>query len=78
MKGFQGGYNVNIFQTTPLKIYHPPFVAATDNSKGEIVYFSWKSSSALPHTCIPIVFQPVNFNNTPRIYGVLNNFLQSH
>jgi NTE family protein len=82
----QGLFNMNSFE----KMYYEYFpnnsfsslniplnVAATDILKGEIVYFSTGnlSQALMASSCIPVVFQPVNFGNTYYVDGgVLNNF----
>lgn len=77
MKGFQGIYQEYFPNNTFEDLNTPLFVAATDILKGEIVYFSSGNlAQALQASaCIPLVFQPVNFNNTLYVDGgVINNF----
>jgi NTE family protein len=52
-------------------------VTATDILKGELVYFSSGnlSQSLMASSCIPMLFQPVQYKNTLFVDGgVLNNF----
>ena len=55
----------------------PLYVAATDILKGETVYFSSGnlSKSIMASSCIPILYQPMSFENSLYVDGgVLNNF----
>lgn len=55
----------------------PIIISATDLLNGESVYFSSGNLSQclLASSCIPVIFQPVNFNNTYYVDGaVLDNF----
>lgn len=55
----------------------PLYVAATDILKGQTVYFSSGNLAAavMASSCIPIVFQPLNYQDTVFVDGgVLNNF----
>ena len=77
MKGFETIYS-EYFPTNSFSDLHIPlFIAATDILKGEIVYFSLGdlSQSLMASSCIPVVFQPVNYNGTYYVDGgVLDNF----
>ncbi len=82
----QGLFSMNPFE----KIYNqyfpknsiddlniPLFISATDILKGELVYFSSGNlaKALLASSCIPLVFQPVSYNDTLFVDGgVLNNF----
>jgi NTE family protein len=54
-------------------------VTATDILKGELVYFSSGnlSQSLMASSCIPMLFQPVQYKTLFVDGGVLNNFLQN-
>lgn len=55
----------------------PIIISATDLLNGESAYFSSGSLSQclLASSCIPVIFQPVHFNNTYYVDGgVLDNF----
>lgn len=77
MKGFEKMYQTYFPNNSFDDLKIPLHVAATDILKGETVYFSSGnlSQALMASSCIPIVFQPVNFNNTYYVDGgVLNNF----
>ena len=77
MKGFHDIY-LECFPTNSfedLKI--PLYVAATDILKGELVYFSSGnlSQALMASSCMPLLFQPVSYNNSLYVDGgVINNF----
>jgi NTE family protein len=77
MKGFHDIYK-EYFPTDSFEDLNIPlYVAATDILKGESVYFSSGnlSQSLMASSCIPMLFQPVNYKNTLFVDGgVLNNF----
>ncbi len=77
MKGFEKMYQT-YFPTNSFEALNIPLhIAATDILKGETVYFSTGnlSMALMASSCIPVVFQPVNFNGTYYVDGgVLNNF----
>jgi NTE family protein len=79
MKGFHDIYrNFSTDTFEDLKI--PLYVTATDILKGELVYFSSGnlSQSLMASSCIPMLFQPVQYKDTLFVDGgVLNNFLQN-
>jgi len=55
----------------------PLYIATTDILKAEVVYFSSGNlaKAIMASSCIPLVFQPVEHNNTMYVDGgVLNNF----
>jgi NTE family protein len=77
MKGFQGIYHEYLNDNTFEDLNIPLYVTATDILKGELVYFSSGnlSQSLMASSCIPLVFQPVSFNDSLYVDGgVLNNF----
>ncbi|HEY4618644.1 MAG TPA: patatin-like phospholipase family protein [Flavobacterium sp.] len=77
MKGFQNLYQECFPNDTFEDLNIPLFVAATDILKGEIVYFSSGNlSKALrASSCIPLLFQPVNYKDTLFVDGgVIDNF----
>lgn len=77
MKGFEKMYQEYFPNNTFDDLQIPLYVAATDILKGEVVYFSSGnlSQSLMASSCIPIVFQPLHFNDTYYVDGgVLNNF----
>lgn len=77
MKGFEKMYQSYFPNNSFSDLQIPLYVTATDILKGEMVYFSSGnlSQALMASSCIPVVFQPVHFNNTYYIDGgVLNNF----
>ena len=77
MKPFEKIYNQYFSKKTINDLNIPLFITATDILKGELVYFSSGnlSQALMASSCIPLVFQPVSFNNTLYVDGgVLNNF----
>lgn len=82
----QGVFAMNAFESLFLKYFPnnnfeelqiPLYAAATDILKGETVYFHSGNltQAIMASSCIPIIFQPMNFED--RLYvdgGVLNNF----
>lgn len=77
MKGFEKMYQEYFPNNTFDDLQIPLYVAATDILKGEVVYFSSGnlSQALMASSCIPIVFQPLYFDNTYYVDGgVLNNF----
>ncbi len=77
MNGFEKIYTKYFPNNSFSDLRIPLFVAATDILKGETVYFSSGnlSRSLMASSCIPVVFQPVNYNETFFVDGgVLNNF----
>lgn len=63
----------NSFESLPIPLH----VAATDILKGEIVYFASGdlSKALMASSCVPVVFQPVQYQDMMLIDGgVLNNF----
>lgn len=77
MNGFEKIYTKYFPNNSFSDLHIPLFVAATDILKGEIVYFSSGnlSRSLMASSCIPIVFQPVNYNETYFVDGsIMNNF----
>lgn len=77
MKGFEKMYQ-HYFPNNSFDALHIPLhVAATDILKGESVYFSSGnlSQALMASSCIPVVFQPLQFNDSYFVDGgVLNNF----
>lgn len=77
MKGFHDIYK-EYFSTDSFEDLNIPlYIAATDILKGELVYFSSGnlSQALMASSCIPLLFQPVNYNDTLFVDGgVLNNF----
>lgn len=77
MKGFEKLYQTHFPNNQFSDLQIPLIIAATDISKGEIVYFS-SGNLAQPlmaSCCIPFVFQPLYFNDSYFVDGgVLNNF----
>ncbi len=77
MQGFEKIYS-QYFPTnsfSDLKV--PLYVAATDILNCETVYFSSGNlaQSLMASSCIPLLFQPVNYNGTMFVDGgILNNF----
>lgn len=77
MRGFQGLYNEFLPTNTFEDLKIPLYVAATDILKGELVYFSSGnlSQALMASSCIPLVFQPVEYNDSLYVDGgVMNNF----
>lgn len=77
MKGFEKMYQDYFPNNTFDDLQIPLHVAATDILKGEVVYFSSGnlSQALMASSCIPVVFQPLHFDNTYFVDGgVLNNF----
>jgi NTE family protein len=77
MNGFENIYKQYFPNNSFSDLQFPLYVAATDILKGELVYFSSGnlSQSLLASSCIPIVFQPVSYQNTLFVDGgVMNNF----
>lgn len=77
MKGFEKMYQEYFPNNTFDDLQIPLYVAATDILKGEVVYFSSGnlSHALMASSCIPIVFQPLHFDDTYFVDGgVLNNF----
>jgi NTE family protein len=77
MKGLHDIYK-ECFPTNSFEDLNIPlYVAATDILKGELVYFSSGnlSHALMASSCIPLLFQPVNYNDTLYVDGgVINNF----
>ncbi len=77
MKGFESIYATYFPTNSFSELNIPIHVAATDILKGEIVYFSSGdlSKSLMASSCVPVVFQPIQYNNTYYVDGgVLDNF----
>jgi NTE family protein len=77
MKGFEKIYDQYFPSNSFSDLDIPLIVSATDILKGEIVYFSSGnlSKSLMASSCIPMVFQPVNYNGTYYVDGgILDNF----
>jgi NTE family protein len=77
MNGFEKIYSKYFPNNSFSDLQIPLFVAATDILKGETVYFSSGnlSRSLLASSCIPVVFQPVDYQETFYVDGgILNNF----
>jgi len=77
MKGFNDIYQECFPNNSFEDLNIPLYVTATDILKGELVYFSSGnlSQALMASSCIPLIFQPVNFNDTVFVDGgVLNNF----
>lgn len=77
MKGFEKIYDQYFPSNSFSDLDIPLIVSATDILKGEIVYFSSGnlSKSLMASSCIPMVFQPVNYNGTSYVDGgILDNF----
>ncbi|MBE0392908.1 patatin-like phospholipase family protein [Flavobacterium sp. PL002] len=77
MRGFQGIYNEFLPTNTFEDLKIPLYVAATDILKGELVYFSSGnlSQALMASSCIPLVFQPIQYNDSLYVDGgVMNNF----
>lgn len=77
MKGFEKMYKEYFSDNSFESLNIPLYVAATDILKGEVVYFSSGnlSQALMASSCIPVVFQPLSFQNSFFVDGgVLNNF----
>jgi NTE family protein len=77
MSGFEKMYQTYFPNNSFDDLQIPLYVAATDILKGETVYFSSGnlSQALMASSCIPVVFQPLQFDNTYFVDGgVLNNF----
>jgi len=77
MKGFEKMYHQYFPNNSFDDLQIPLHVAATDILKGESVYFSSGnlSQALMASSCIPVVFQPLQFNDSYYVDGgVLNNF----
>lgn len=77
MKGFEQIYAKYFPENTFESLQIPLHVAATDLLKGQITYFSGGnlSQALMASSCIPVVFQPVQYNSTYYVDGgVLDNF----
>jgi NTE family protein len=77
MKGFEKMYQAYFPNNSFSDLQIPLHVTATDILKGETVCFSSGnlSQALMASSCIPIVFQPIHFNNTYYVDGgILNNF----
>ncbi len=77
MKGFEKMYQQYFPNNSFDDLRMPLHIAATDILKGEVVYFSSGnlSQALMASSCIPVVFQPLQFNNSYFVDGgVLNNF----
>lgn len=77
MKGFHDIYKEHFPNDSFEDLNIPLYVTATDILKGELVYFSSGNLSQvlMASSCIPLLFQPVNYNDTLFVDGgVLNNF----
>ena len=77
MKGFEDIYKTYFKNNTFEDLKIPLFVAATDILKGEINYFNEGelSNALLASSCIPVLFQPVQYKGNHYVDGgVLNNF----
>lgn len=77
MKGFHDIY-LDCFPSNSFEDLNIPlYITATDILKGELVYFTSGnlSHAIMASSCMPLLFQPVNFNNTLYVDGgVINNF----
>lgn len=77
MRGFGNIYQKYFPSNSFSDLQIPLFVSATDILKGETVCFSSGdlSKSLMASGCIPIVFQPINYNGTFYVDGgILDNF----
>lgn len=77
MKGFEKMYQSHFPNNSFSDLKIPLHIAATDILKGETVYFSSGdlSQALMASSCLPVVFQPLQFNNSYYVDGgVLNNF----
>lgn len=77
MKGFNDIYEQSFPTNSFDDLNIPLYITATDILKGELVYLSSGnlSQSLMATSCMPLLFQPVNYNNTLYVDGgVLNNF----
>jgi NTE family protein len=77
MKGFHGLYHEYMPENSFESLNIPLYITATDILKGELVYFSSGNlaQSLMASSCIPVVFQPVQHNDSLYVDGgVLNNF----
>lgn len=77
MKPFEKIYKEYFPKNSINDLNIPLYITATDILKGELVYFSSGnlSQALLASSCIPLVFQPVSFNDTLYVDGgILNNF----
>lgn len=77
MKGFNDIYQECFPNNSFEDLNIPLYVTATDILKGELVYFSSGnlSQALMASSCIPLLFQPVNYKETAFVDGgVLNNF----
>ncbi len=77
MKGFHDIYKT-CFPTNLIEDLNIPlYIAATDILRAELVYFSSGnlSHALMASSCIPLIFQPVAYNDTLYVDGgVINNF----
>lgn len=76
MKGFEKIFSEYFKSHSFHDLNIPLHVAATDLIRGEIVYFSSGnlSQALLASSCIPVLFQPVSYQNTLFVDGgILNN-----
>jgi len=77
MKGFHDIYLECFPNNSFDDLQIPLYIAATDILKGELVYFSSGnlSQAIMASSCLPLLFQPVSYNNTLYVDGgVMNNF----
>jgi NTE family protein len=77
MKGFNDIYRECFPNNSFEDLNIPLYVTATDILKGELVYFSSGnlSQALMASSCIPLIFQPVSYNDSVFVDGgVLNNF----
>lgn len=77
MKGFHDIYKACFPSNLIEDLDIPLYIAATDILRAELVYFSEGnlSHALMASTCIPLIFQPVAFNDTLYVDGgVINNF----
>lgn len=77
MKGFEKMYQTYFPKNSFNDLQIPLYVTATDILKGEAVCFSSGNLSLalMASSCIPVVFQPVQFDGTYYVDGgVINNF----
>jgi NTE family protein len=77
MKGFEKVYSQYFKTNSFADLNIPLYVAATDILKGELTYFSSGnlSQALMASSCIPVVFQPITYQNSMFVDGgVLNNF----
>lgn len=77
MEAFESVYHTYFTHNNIEQLAIPMTIAATDIVKGEICYFTQGdlSKALLASSCVPLVFEPVQVENTIMMDGgILNNF----